>query len=333
MHHRNMRGVPRPSFASLFALLCASALAACMTPAAAQTQYRILVGYPPGGAQNALARVLADKLGEAIGRPFVVENRTGAAGVIAAEALKNAAPDGATLLMSVDSNMSVYPHTTKKPAYNPPSDFVAIAHTGGYNLALAVGPSVAAPDLKAFAASTRAHSSPTGYGTAGAGTSLHFYGVLLAQAAGANLTHVPYRGTGPALVDLAGGHVAAVVAPLGSFAQLARAGKVRVLGQSGSTRSASMPDVPTFKELGFPMLEIAGWFGVFAPIATRPEIVARYNEVIVNHMRTAEMRQLMQKFELDIRDMSPQEFQSMVKADYERWAHIIRSSGFTASSD
>lgn len=329
MHRRNMRGALRLSFAFLFA----SGFAAAVTPATAQTQHRMLVGYPPGGAQNALARVLADKLGEAIGKPFVVENRTGAAGVIAAEALKNAAPDGATLLMSVDSNISVYPHTTKKPAYNPPSDFVAIAHTGGYTLALAVGPTVAAPDLRAFAASTRAQSAPTGYGTAGAGTSLHFYGTLLAQAAGANLTHVPYRGTGPAIVDLTGGHVAAVVAPLGSFVQFALAGKLRVLGQSGSTRSASLPDVPTFKELGFPMLEIAGWFGVFAPIGTKPEIVAKYNAVIVNHLRTAEMRQRMQSFDLDIRDMSPQEFQSMVKADYERWAHIIRSSGFTASSD
>lgn len=308
-------------------------LALVATSVAAQTNYRMLVGYPPGGAQNALARLLADKLGEAIGRPFVVDSRTGAAGVIAAEALRHSAPDGATLLMSVDSNISVYPHTTKKPAYNPPVDFVAVAHAGGYTLALAVAPNVGAADLKAFIASTRSETAPTGYGTAGAGTNLHFYGLLLAQATGANLTHVPYRGSGPAIVDLTGGHVAAVVAPLGNFTQLVRSGKVRVLGHSGNARAPSLPDVPTFREAGFPMLDLAGWFGVFAPMGTNPAIVARYNDVIVNHMRTPEMRKRMQDFELDIRDMSPQEFQGMVKADYERWAPIIRSSGFTASSD
>ncbi len=319
--------------AVVFGLVTGCALAALTAPAAAQTTYRMLVGYPPGGAQNALARILADKLGESIGKPFVVENRTGAAGVIAAEGLKNSAPDGATLLMTADSNICVYPHTTKKPAYNPITDFVAVAHTGSATLALALAPNVPASDLKTFVALTRSQSAATGYGTAGAGSSLHFFGILISQTTGANLVHVPYRGSGPAIVDLTGGHVAAVVAPLGNFSQLGRAGKVRVLGHSGNTRSASMPEVPTFRELGFPTLGIGAWFGVFAPMGTKPEIVAKYNEVIVNHMRTAEMRQRMRDFELDILELSPQEFQAMVKSDYERWSAIIRNSGFTASSD
>jgi len=311
----------------------AGVLSAAATAAIAQTQHRMLVGYPPGGAQDALARILADRLGTAVGRSFVVENRTGAAGVIAAEAVKNSAPDGATLLMTADSNMSVYPHTTKRPAYNPLSDFIAIAHTGGYSVALAVGSDVPASDLKSFIALTRSRGAPTSYGTAGAGTNLHFYGLLLARSTDANLTHVPYRGSGPTIVDLIAGHVTAAVLPLGTFAQHARAGKLRVLAHSGGTRSASLPDVPTFKELGFPALEVAGWFGVFAPAGTKPDIVAKYNEVIINHLRTPEVRQRMLGFELDTRELTPQEFQAMVKADYERWAPIIRNSGFTGSSD
>jgi len=324
----------RTVFAALAAVHLSVLFAVPGTSALAQMQNRVLVGVPPGGAQNAMAHLFAEKLSEATGRRFVAEAKTGAAGQLAAEALKAAAPDGSTLLMTGHSNISLYPHTTRKPAYNPLTDFVAVAHTGDYRLALAVTPSVPANDLATFVKWTKSQQPKvTGYGTAGAGTSLHFYGILLAQATGAAITHVPYRGAGPVLVDMMAGHVPAAVLPLGTFVPHARAGKVRVLGQSGDGRSPTMPDVPTFKELGFPMLVASGWFGMFAPAGTRPEIVGRYNEVIGQALRTQEVQDRLRSFDLEFREMSVQEFGAMVRADSERWAPVIRASGFSASSD
>ena len=313
--------------------LVGASLAGASIPAAAQTQYRILVGYPPGGVQDQEARIFANTLREATGRPFVVETRTGAAGQLAAEALLLAPADGATLLMTADSNISVYPHTVKKAAYTPLTDFVPIAHTGDYRIALAVGAAVPASDLQTFIKWTQAQPGPSGYGTAGAGTNLHFYGVLLAQATGARMYHVPYRGTGPAIIDLIAGHIPAAVLPLGSLLPHVNAGKVRVLGQTGDNRSASLPDVPSFKELGYPALSFSGWYGLFARAGTPADMVDRYNEIVVQALRTPEIKKRMREFELDIRELTPQQFLAMVKADTERWGPVIRSSGFTARSE
>ena len=318
---------------NLYVTALALAVAPLAGPAAGQAQYRVLVGYPPGGVQDQQARIFADKLREATGRPFIVETRAGAAGQLAAEALLAAPPDGGTLLMTADSNISVYPHTVKKPAYSPLTDFVAVAHTGDYRIALAVGSAVPANDLPAFIGWTKSQAGPTGYGTAGAGTNLHFHGVLVAQATGARMSHVAFRGTGPAIIDLVGGHVPAAVLPLGSILPQVKAGKIKVLAQTGDGRSPSLPDVPSFKELGSPMLSFSGWYGLFARAGTPAEVVARYNDVVVRALRTAELKAKMREFELDIRELSAQDFMSMVRADTERWGPVIRSSGFTAGSE
>jgi len=320
-------------FSKSYSLVGALALAGASTLAAAQTQYRVLVGYPPGGALNTVARMLADKLAEATGRPFVVENRAGAAGTIGAAALKGAPADGSILLFAPDSNISAYPHTVKKPAYTPLTDFVAIAHCGDYRIALAVNATVPANDLRSFIAFTKAQPGASGYGTAGAGTSLHFYGVLMGQLTGANINHIPYRGTGPALIDLVAGHLPAAVLPMGSMLPHYKSGKIRMLAQTGDQRSTSLPDTPTFKELGYPALAVSGWYGMFAPAGTPADVINRYNDVILKAFRTPELRERMQGFELEIRELSAQEFQAMVKSDTERWGPIIRASGFTASSE
>jgi tripartite-type tricarboxylate transporter receptor subunit TctC len=314
-------------------VLAAFALATAAVPAAAQTQNRVIVGYPPGGALNAVARLLADRLSEATGRPFVVENRAGAAGTIGAAALKGAPADGSTLLMAPDSNISVYPHTVRKPTYLPLNDFVGIAHTGDYRIALAVNNTVPANDLRSFIALTKAQPGATGYGTAGAGTNLHFYGVLMGQVTGANINHVPYRGTGPAVVDLVAGHLPATVLPIGAMMPHYKAGKIKFLAQTGDSRSATLPETPTFKELGYPALAFSGWYGMFAPAGTPADIVNRYHDVIAKAFRTPEMKERMLGFELEVRDLSAAEFQAFVKADTERWGPIIRNSGFTASSE
>jgi tripartite-type tricarboxylate transporter receptor subunit TctC len=309
------------------------ALASVATHAAAQAPGRVVVPYPPGGSLDAMARVIAERLGDATGRRFVVENRAGAAGAIGSASVKGAAADGSVLLFSPDSNISVYPGMFAKPAYVPLSDFAAIAHTGDYRITLAVHPSVPANDVKTFVAWTRAQPKPVGYGTAGAGTNLHFYGELFTQVSGANLTHVPYRGTAPAVVDLVAGHISATVLPMGSLLAHSRAGRLRIIAQTGDNRSATLPEVPSFKEAGYPQLAVSGWYGVFAPAGTPGEIIERYNDVVVKAVRSPEVRERMRSFELEPREMGVAEFQSFVKADTERWAPIIKASGFKPSSE
>jgi tripartite-type tricarboxylate transporter receptor subunit TctC len=301
--------------------------------ALAQSPGRIIVPYPPGGSLDGMARLIAERLTQASGRRFVVENRAGAAGVIGSASLKGAAPDGSTLLFAPDSNISVYPGTTAKPAYVPLTDFVAIAHSGDYRISFAVNPSVPAQDLRSFVAWTKTQPGQVGYGTAGAGTNLHFYGVLFTQVSGANMNHVPYRGTGPAVVDLVAGHLPATMLPLGGLLPHAKAGKIRVLAQTGDNRSASLPDVPSFKELGYPMLAFSGWYGVFAPAGTPTEFVNHYHDVVVKAIRTPEIFERMRGYELEAREMTVAEFQAFVKADTQRWAPIIKASGFTAASE
>ena len=314
-------------------IVLAAGLALLASVAYAQGAGRVIVPYPPGGSLDAMGRYLAAKLAEATGRAYVVENRTGAAGAIGSAALKNGATDGSLLLMAPDSNISVYPATVAKPAYEPLSDFVAIAHSGSYRIALAVHAAVPASDLKSFIAWTRSQQGQVGYGTAGAGTNLHFYGVLFAQASGANMTHVPYRGTGPAVVGLVAGHVPSVMLPMAALIPHARAGKIRLLAQTAEDRPANLPEVPSFKEAGFAMLAFAGWYGMFAPAAMPAELVSRYNDIIVQTIRTPETRERMRSLELEPREMSAAQFQGFVRADTERWAPIIRNSGFKPAAE
>jgi tripartite-type tricarboxylate transporter receptor subunit TctC len=309
------------------------ALALIASVARAQSTGRVVVPYPPGGSIDAMARVIAGKLAEATGRTFVVENRAGASGAIGCASLKGGPTDGSLVLIAPDSNISVYPATVAKPAYLPVSDFVAIAHTGDYRIGLSVNPSVPARDLKSFIAWTKSQPDNVPYGTAGAGTNLHFYGALFAQVSGANMKHIPYRGSAPAMTDVVGGQIAAVMLPFGSQLGHLHAGRVRMLAQTGENRAASAPDVPSFKELGFPMLSVPGWYGIFAPAGTPAEIVNHYNDVIVKAIRTPEVRERMKNLELEPREMSAAEFRAFVKADTERWAPIIKASGFTPSAE
>lgn len=308
-------------------------LAVVANVAFAQPSGRMVVPYPPGGSLDAMGRFVAGKLTEATGRSFVVENRAGAAGIIGSASLKGGPADGSLVLLAPDSNISVYPATVVKPAYLPLVDFVALAHSGDYRIALAVNPGVPANDLKAFVAWTKTQPGVVGYGTAGAGTNLHFYGALLAQVSGANLKHVPYRGSIPALTDLVAGHISAVMLPFGSQLGHARGGKIRLLAQTGEDRAASMPEVPSFKELGYPMVSVPGWYGFFAPAGTPPDVVNRYNDIIVKALRTPEARERMKTLEIEPREMSAPQFQDLVKADTARWAPIIKASGFTPGAE
>ncbi len=318
--------------AKYFLAVAAFVLTFCAAPALAQTTARILVGFPPGGALDALARVFAEKLAEAIGRPVLVENRAGASGQIAAVALKASTPDGNTLMVVPDSAITLYPHTVRKPAYDTLNDFVPIAHIGSYDSGLAVGPNVPAGDLKEWLSWVKADKKNAIYGSPGPGSNQQFLGFMLAQATGVQLAHVAYKGVGPAINELLGGHVPALMLPLAQIVPLAKSGKIRLLGQSGGQRAQAAPEVPTFKELGYPTLEVSGWYLLIAPAGIRPDIVARYNEIFAQAMRTQGVRDRMRALDLDIREMAPAEIAAKIKLEHERWRPIVKASGFSADN-
>ena len=293
---------------------------------------RMLVGFPPGGAVDVLGRLFAQQLSDADGRPVIVENRPGAVGQIAAQALKAAAPDGNTLMLVPDASLVIRPQTLQHPPFDPLADFAPVAHTGKWDLAFAVNADVPAKDLREFAAWAKANPVRSVFGSAGAGGSTHFYGLMLAQAMGVELRHIPYKGAGPAITDLVAGHIASAVQPLGTLLQQARAGKIRIVAVSGKQRSPTAPEVPTAVEQGYPSLGVEGWFGIFALAATPRDTVARLNSIFVQAMRTPAVKERMHNLDLEIREMTPAEFGALVKSDYERWGPIIKASGFSGDA-
>ena len=301
-------------------------------PSYGQNAIRMLSGHPPGGTVDVLARVFSDRLAEALGRPVVVETRSGAGGQIAASVLKASPADGSNLQTIPASALTLYPHTTKNPVNDTLNDFVAVAHVGSYETGLLVGASVPVRTLKDWVEWVRADSKNGVYSAGNVGTDMHFVGVALGQATGVQLTHVPYRGTGPTTIALLAGEIPAATLPYALLMEHVKAGKMRVIAHSGSNRTAAAPEVPTFKELGYPQLEISSWYVIIAPAKMPADTLARYNEIFNSALRTPAIRERMRKMDLEIHEMTPAQLAATVKSDYERWGPVVKASGFTATS-
>jgi tripartite-type tricarboxylate transporter receptor subunit TctC len=299
--------------------------------AQAQTEkpVRIVVGFPAGATLDSLARQVAEKLRVSLNQPVIVENRTGAAGRLAAEFVKGQPGDGMTLLMTPVANMAIMPHSHKGLRYDPFRDFVPVSHVANFQIAFAVGPAVPSQTLRDYVALVKKDPKAGNYASAAAGSIPHFLGVMFARTAGIELTHVPYKGTAPALTDLVGGQIAAAVMTVPDIAQLQRAGKVRALAVAGTRRSAALPDVPTFKEQGYD-LEGSGWYAVFAPASTPKETVDRLSRLVAQATQTPEVRAFIEKGGMEATGTTPAELAAMLKADYDRWGPVIKASGFTS---
>src|SRR5258708_3630667 len=253
------------------ALGAAAALASA--PASAQDKpLRIVLGVPPGASADAITRVVAEKMGKALGRPVVVDNKTGAGGIVANMAVKQAASDGNTLLMTPLATMVAFPHSYTKLDYDPFKDYVPVAHVAAFPLAFGVGPNVPAKTLSEYVALAKQGGSYTNFASSSVGSLPHFFGILFARTAGIQLTHVPYKGTASVLPALLAGEIAAAVVPISDLGALAQSGKVRILATSGAKRAPQYPDVPTFKEAGYD-IEGAAWYALFAPAGTPKDIV------------------------------------------------------------
>lgn len=312
-------------------LLAWAALALTAAPASAQVgaePVRIVFPFAAGGSGDALARLLAEHMRVALGVPVIVENRTGAQGRIGVQAVKTAAGDGKTVLLTPVAPMSVYTHVYKALAYDPVGDFQPVAQVATFDFALAVGPQVPAKSLKELVAWVGAEPSRGSYGTPAAGTLPHFFAVQFARTAGLDLRHVGYRGSAAALTDLVGGQIAIVVTTTSDLLEQHKAGGIRVLATSDKARSPFLADVPTFREAGY-AIEGSGWYGVYAPAATPPETIESLNKALVAAVQVPVTRDKLLALALVPTGTSAAALGAIQKADSDLWAPAVKASGFT----
>jgi tripartite-type tricarboxylate transporter receptor subunit TctC len=291
----------------------------------------IVLGYPPGAASDTLMRLLADRLRPLLGQSVIAENKPGAGGIVGNETVKAASPDGSTLLLTPVATMAAFPHSHGASLrYDPFRDFEPVAHLANFQLCLLVNAEIPARNVAEYVALVRKDTKAGDYASAAAGSLPHYFGVLFAKSAGIDMTHIPYKGTGPALQALAGGEIKAAMFVLADALTLVRAGKARVLAVSGSVRSTLTPDVPTFRELGY-NIEGNGWYALFAPARTPKDIIDRYAKAAIEVIRTPDMKQRLEQMGLEPTGLGPAELGAILKTDYDKWGPVIRASGFQST--
>ena len=315
----------RPQVRSVAAL---TILAGSVSLADAQTgTIKVLYPFAAGGSGDVLTRIVTDQIASALGTPAIVENRTGAAGRLAGKAVAAAPPDGLTLLLASSPMMVIYPHSYATLDYDPVKDFAPVAATAAFDIALAVGPQMSAKTVAELVAFVKANPSQASYGSPGAGGLGHFGAVMFATSAKLELRHVTYRGSGAVLTDLSAGQLPMAVLPLGDLTEQHKAEKLRALASAGPNRSSFLPDVPTFKELGF-NFEGQGWYGLYAPADTPPDIVARLNKAVVEGLAKPDVKERIARLSLEAIPSTPAGLAARQKADLERWGPIVKASGF-----
>lgn len=290
---------------------------------------RIIVGYAPGGGADQLARFYAERLRDVFAAPVVVENRAGAGGRIAAEAVARAAPDGATLLLTPLVLPVFAPLVYRDLPFDPERDFAPVAFVGRYQLAFAVGATHPARSMAAFADWARAHPAQAAFGSPGAGGMAHFLGVMIGRGLGVDLRHVAYRGGAPMVADVVGGQVAAGIDTHVELIELHRAGRVRILATSGASRAALTPEVPTMREAGLPEAEGGGWYAFYAPAATPAPALARLGEALDAVTSRSDTRERFARIGIEAETSSPADLDRLAAADRARWGPVVRASGFT----
>jgi tripartite-type tricarboxylate transporter receptor subunit TctC len=291
---------------------------------------RILVPVAPGGTTDLTARLLAEGVRDSVGQPILVENRPGATGRIAAEALKRASADGTTFLLAPIVVTVLAPLVFRDLSYDPAKDFAPVAQVARYPFALAVRADHPARSMPEFVAWAKVNPSQASFATQGSGTLPHLFGVTVARASGANLVHVPYRSLAQIESELIAGQVAAAISGITDFLALDRAGRVRIIGTSETVRSPLLPSVQTFVEQGFPSLLATGWIAMYAPAGTPKPLIDHLSAAIAMALRTPDIRNKLMDLGVEPTGTTPDELASIIAADTAHWAPLVRAAGFAA---
>jgi tripartite-type tricarboxylate transporter receptor subunit TctC len=308
--------------------LLAAWLCAISGQAAAQdTPARVLVGFPPGGSADTIARVLAEKLGPELKRTVIVDNRPGAGGRVLAAALKTMPADGSVVMLAPDALLTTNPFVFRKLTYEP-ADLVPVSLVAEFPFAFATGAETGAKTFPDFVKWAREHRTSANFGSPAAGSPLHFVGLMVGKDIGVELLHVPFQGGAPLLTALAGGQVSAGVNTLTDMLEMHKSGRIRILAIPGAKRSPLLPEVPTFGELGYQQVIARGFFGIYAPAGTPPAAVAQWNAALRKILAMPDVRERLAALAFDARASTPDELDKMARTDAAVWGPVIKSSGF-----
>ncbi len=303
-------------------------------PAAAQDYpnrpITLVVPFPPGGSTSIVARIISDKLSEALGQQIVVDNRGGAGGTIGTRAVARSTPDGYTILLGYTGTLAIGPTLYPSAGYDPRKDFAPIGLIGHAPNSLVVHPSFAVHSVKELVAYAKANPGKVNYGSAGVGTVSHVSGVYFASAAGVSVTHIPYKGTGPALADLIGGHIPMAFAPIPATHANIAEGKLRGLAVTSAKRSSLLPDVPTIAEAGVAGFEASLYYGLVAPAGTPRPIVDRLNKALRDALASDEVRKRLATDGAEPVPSTPEEYATHIDQDETKWSKVVRESGAKA---
>jgi tripartite-type tricarboxylate transporter receptor subunit TctC len=300
-------------------------LAVPLAQAQGKTALRILVGFPPGGSADVLARLVAEGLREDFS-PIVVDNKPGAGGRIALNMVKNARPDGQTVIVLPSGPMVLFPHAYKKLDYDAVKDFTPVSQIARFQFGVVAGPASGVKTVGEMVAKAKAQPGISSYGTPGAGTLPHFMGVLMEQSAGIVLNHVPFQGGAPANNALLGGHIDYKFDVVSETAELHRSGKVRIIAVTGTQRDPQVPEVPTLKESGVNM-DATAWFAMYGPAGLGGETLARLEKAMVKMARDPAMKDKLLKLGYDPIGSTSSELAAAQKADLARWEKPIKATG------
>ena len=287
---------------------------------------RIIIGFPPAGATDVVARTIADKLPAALGQPVIVDNRPGAASNIAAELAAKSPKDGHTLFMGTVST-SINPTLYSKMAYDPLKDFAPITQVTGTPFVFVVHPSLPVRSVKEFVALARGKPGELNYGSAGSGSGAHLFVEMFASMAGLKLQHVPYKGAAPATTAILSGETIFMFENIVTVLPLARAGKLRALGVTTRARSSAAPEIPTIAEVGVPGYDANAWFGLFAPVGTPESVIGRLHAELVKIVKLPETRDRFLTLGAEPVGSSPAEFGAFFRNEVAKWAKVVKSSG------
>lgn len=312
-------------------IVCLALLSSAGTMVAAQDfplrPVRLIVGFAPGGGADRAARLVAQKLNDAWGQSVVVDNRPGADGNVATEIVSKAAPDGYTLLLSSPGPIVTSPFLYTKLPFDPQKDFAPITLIGSTASVMAVHPSVPVSNVRELIALARSRPGGLNFASSGFGSTPHLAMALFMSAAQINMVHVPYKGSGPAVIELMAGHVDATIVGIPTLLPHIRAQRAKAIAVTSLKRSAALPEVPTVDESGVPGYETFTWWGLLAPAGVPASLIARINQIVVKSLKSPEMREALARTGADAIGNSPDEFRAFVQKESAKWSRFIKASG------
>ncbi|MDB5812413.1 MAG: hypothetical protein JWN94_4535 [Betaproteobacteria bacterium] len=308
------------------------AIGALLSPLAPAQTYpskpvRMIVPFPAGGATDIVARLVAQKLGDAFGQQVVVDNRGGAAGTIGSDLAAKSPPDGYTILIGTSSTHAIAQSLYTKLPYDSIRDFAPVIGIATATIVLSAHPSVPARNVKDLIALAKAKPDALSFASSGSGGVSHLVGEMFKAQAGVQMLHVPYKGDAPALADLVGGQVSLEFGTALSFLPYIQSGRLKALAVTSLKRSQVLSDVPTVAESGLKGFEALQWFGVFVPAGTRPEVITRLNTEVAKILHTADMRERLTKLASEVMADTPEQFAAFQKAEIGKWAKVVKASG------